>query len=355
MELNQIENTNDFEKINNSSNNNNISNKKIKVAVMGKGSAGFGFCEPTFHGFVVDIWKITAKKYNLDYEFTCVETSYDEAVLDVSKGKYDVALGDFSVIKRRFPYVDFTRPFFISKMQIFKQNKLATLFRILYNFVIRGFLIFSTILLIFYTLLYKYFNKKSLLDSFYFVLLHIFSDDTEILSLKIRGVNQTFIIALNIIWILLRYVFFAIVITQLIEIIIRLQKTTISDKELRNVRNVDIKGGGSHVDFVKLLGKNPIEHDTIDEVFKKMQESPEDNIYGLGDYLPIINVAQKQGIELIFTEHPQLNDESAMIVNKNRKDILEKLNNVIIELRLTGKMREICYNSFTLHGNGCIF
>jgi ABC-type amino acid transport substrate-binding protein len=332
------------------------SNNKLKIAVAGEEpTSAFAHCTPTFGGMAVEIWKKTAKKYDLPYEFICDEGSFDSIVLKVSEGKYDVGLGDFSVIERRLKYVDYTRPYFIAKIYPFTENKLSTLFRIIFNFVVRGFLIFFSLLMITYTLIYKYYTKKSILESVYFVLLHIFSDDSEIISLKIRGANKYIVILLNSLWIFLRYTFFAIIITQLVDIIIKLQKTNISEDDFRLARDLLVTKGSSHVDFVKKLGKNPIELENLDEIYKKINESDNEEIYSLNDYLPILNDAKKRGVDVFFTKNQYLNDECSIIVNKNRKDILEKLNDVIIEMRLTDEMTKLCKKSFNTNSSACIF
>ena len=84
-------------------------NKKIMVGVM-KDALPYTTCEPKYSGLAVDIWENTAKKYNLDYEYVCLDRNYDNAINELHEGKIDVALADFSVIHRRFDLALFSRP-----------------------------------------------------------------------------------------------------------------------------------------------------------------------------------------------------------------------------------------------------
>lgn len=319
-------------------------NGKLRIAVMGEnGIFAFSHCKPTFGGMAVDIWEIAAKKYNLDFEYYCFDGTFDEAVQALYDNKYDVALGDFSVIERRLPYINYTRPFIISKMYIFKENRLGTFLRVIMNRVIFGFLIFLIILILSYTFLYQHYNKKPFLYSLYQVILNLFSDVPGVISSKIKNVdkNNIYIIGLETLWIFLRYVFFAIVIAQLVQIIAKLRVAHISNDELKTIQGVNVKKGTSHVDFMNIVGKTPILNESREEIFSKMRNS-NDPVYGFEDYYPLMLFSKEKNMDFVVTENPIFNDESAIIVNKKNDDLLQKLNFVIIESRGNGTLKKIC-------------
>lgn len=317
---------------------------KLRIAVMGEnGIFAFSHCKPNFGGMAVDIWELAAKKYNLDFEYSCLDGTFDEAIQSLGNNEYDAILGDFSVIDRRLPYVNFTRPFTISKLYIFKENRMGTLLRVIMNRVIFGFLIFLTILILSYTFLYQHYNKKPFLYSLYQVILNLFSDVPGVISSKIKNVNKNniYIIGLETLWIFLRYVFFAIVIAQLIQIITKLRVAHITNDELKSIQGVNVKRGSSHVDYINILGKTPILNDSREEIFDKMRNSDQ-AVYGFEDYYPLMLFSKEKNMDFVLTENPMFNDESAIIVNKKNDDLLQKLNSVIIELRGNGTMKNIC-------------
>lgn len=70
-------------------------------------------------GLSVSLWEKIAKKNNFKYRYILLRnTSFDDAMSDVAKNKYDVLVGPFSVTHDRLKLVDFSRPYFLDKIGI---------------------------------------------------------------------------------------------------------------------------------------------------------------------------------------------------------------------------------------------
>lgn len=90
-----------------------------------------------YSGVAIDIWTLIASKANLQYHYILHPNSnYNDAVNDVSLGKYDVLVGPISVTEQRIRQVDYTLPFYLDHIGIlflrsefgYLRNLLVTLF-----------------------------------------------------------------------------------------------------------------------------------------------------------------------------------------------------------------------------------
>ena len=143
---------------------NNNKSKKLRVGILD--SMPYSSCKPTYRGIVVDIWKETAVKYNLDYEFICLKISYDDAIKKLKDDEIDVILAEISVVSRRFDWALYSRPFFVSELYIYrkeKKNFLSFLFdvQIKYIFAIVLFFVFL------YSFIFIYIFNIPVIDAFY--------------------------------------------------------------------------------------------------------------------------------------------------------------------------------------------
>ena len=329
-------------------------NTKIKVAVL-MDALPYATCKPHFTGIAVDIWEKVAQKYKLDFEYIGIARNYDKAVEDLYNDKYDVALADFSVIHRRYNLVLFTRPFYISKIKIYRKptgNYFYNLFTNIDLQVIFG-LCFSLIL--FYSVLFKYYTHNTFSNSFYEVFLTFFANMKEVFPNNIRNFNNSYMKILNAIWSILRYVFYTIVITQFINVFIK-TSVNITPEEIETVKEINIIQGASFVDYVKKIGKDPIENKSTDEILNKIYESSE-RVYWVEDANTVTEKEKekKYNIELCSSINPVAYDEITIAVNNKRKDILDKIDDVIIELQDNGDMIKICkgYLNDEAALNGC--
>ena len=313
-------------------------NVKLKIAII-TDTLPYASCKPKYTGIAVDIWEKTVQKYKLDYEYICVSRDYDKALNDLYKGKYDVVLADFSVIHRRYELALFSRPYYIAKINIYRKSSGNYLYKLITSNTLHIIFAMCFLLIIFYSIAYKYYTHDTFSNSFYETFLNFFVNIKEVLPVRS---NKSYIKILNALWSILRYIFYTLVLTQIISVFI---KTTdiITPEELKLIKNVNVVQGSSYVDYVKKLGKTPVENNTSDDIIKKMAESSEKE-YWIDDSNLIKNTINKSKyiMDIETSENPIAYDEITIIVNNNRKDILDKLNEVIIELQDTGSMTKIC-------------
>lgn len=317
--------------------------KKYKVAVL-KDALPFSQCgngngksKPT--GITIDIWEKVADKYNLDYEYICVDRKYDDTLEDVGKGKYDVALSEFSVIKRRYDLVSYSRPFYISKLSVYRKEKENSFENFVTNDIVKIILFSALLMILFYAFIRMYIVKEDFLFALYNTYTFLFTNIREFISEGKRP--KTSVKIVNVMWILMRYIFLTIVVAQAINIIV---KTTnyITDEEYRDIKKINVLKGTSYVDFIEQTGKTPVMNDNNQQIIEKLYNSR--NEYWFDDPNVINDAIEKSKFKLKLnaTLKPIRNDEFTIAVNKKDIDLLDKINSTIVSLQDTSDMIRIC-------------
>jgi ABC-type amino acid transport substrate-binding protein len=327
--------------------------KKMKVAVL-KDALPFANCgkdiQPT--GVAVKIWEKTADKYDIDYEYVCVDRKYDDTIIDVSKGRFDVALSEFSVINRRYDEVSYTRPYFVSKMKVYRKRNDNSFKNFVTNRIVKILFIVAFLILFLYSLVRKNVLNIPYTEALYETYTIFFTNVKDFITINKKIYPFKFKL-INGIWIFIRYVFFTIVVAQAINIIV---KTTdyITDEEYEGIKKINVLKGTSYVDFVKNVGKQPELNNTNQEVVEKLYKSNYDE-YWLDDYNVIVNSIDnsKYNLQLDSTVNPVVNDEFAIVVNKNKQDVLEKLNKTIVEMQDNGDMVRLCKGFMKVNFEDC--
>lgn len=317
--------------------------KKYKVAVL-KDALPFSQCgsesgQTKPSGITVDVWEKVASKYNLDYEYICVDRKYDDTLEAVSKGAYDVALSEFSVIKRRYDLVYYSRPFYISKLSVYRREKENSLENFVTNDIVKIILAGALLMILFYSFLRMYIVKENFLFALYNTYTFLFTNIREFITEGKRP--KTSVKIVNVMWILMRYIFLTIVVAQAINIIV---KTTnyITDEEYRDIKKINVLKGTSYVDFIKQEGKTPVMNDNNQQIIEKLHNSR--NEYWFDDPNVINDAIERSNFKLKLnaTLKPVRNDEFTIAVNKKLPDLLDKIDKTIVSLQDTGDMVRIC-------------
>lgn len=326
---------------------------KLKVAVL-TDALPFSNCskdtKPT--GVAIKIWEKTADKYDIDYEYICIDRKYDDTIVEVSKGRYDVALAEFSVINRRYDDVSYTRPYFISKMKVYRKRNDSSLKNFVTNRIVKILFFFAFLILFLYSFIRKYVMNIPYTEALYETYTIFFTNVKDFIPTNKR-IYPLKLKAINGIWIFIRYVFFTIVVAQAINIIV---KTTdyITDEEYQGIKKINVLKGTSYVDYVKNIGKQPQLNNNNHEVVEKIYKSNYDE-YWLDDYNVIVNAIDrsKYNLSLDSTLNPVVNDEFAIVINKNHQDVLEKLNKTIVEMQDNGDMLRLCKGYMKVNFEDC--
>ena len=317
-------------------------NKKLKVAVL-KDALPFANCDKDIkpNGITIDIWKRVASTYNIDYEFICIDRKYDDTLKELSEGKYDVALAEFSVISRRYDLALYSRPYFVSKMKVYRKQNNSSLKNFVTNQIVKFLFIGAFLIIFIYAYIRKYILRIPYLESLYDTYTIFFTNIKDFISIT-KKLSPYKLKLINGSWLFIRYIFFTIVVAQAINIIV---KTTnnITDEEYDSIKKINVLKGTSYVDYVKNIGKQPSLNENNQEIIDKLQHSNYDE-YWLDDYNVILNAISKSpyNLQLDATLNPVVNDEFTIAVNKNLPDILEKINKTIIDLQDHGDMARLC-------------
>jgi ABC-type amino acid transport substrate-binding protein len=287
-------------------------------------------------GIVVKIWENVAKKYKIDYEYICVDDSYNKLVDDVANDKYDIVLGDFSITLERIQKVLFTRAYYIGELRVFRKNRNNFITNIFFNRLLILLFVFFIFIVLLYTLVYKYFKHTSYITSFFIIFGNFFQNN---LYLFYPGTSNNFLRFINLSWSFIRFIFFAVIITQMVNIIVQTSSREISEEEMIQVKDILVLDNSSDLEVLSSLGKNPVPVNTIEEAMKKIASSNGD-VYWFGELTSTLSKAEN--INLEKSENLLFQDEMAVIVNKKYPDIVEKIDKTIIEMQDSQELLNIC-------------
>ena len=328
--------------------------KKLRVAVF-ENALPYSNCKPPiFEGITVDIWKKVAEKYNLEYEFICYKREYDNALVSLNNNEIDVLVADVSVISRRYNLALYSRPFFISDIHIYRKNNNSSILEIFKNDNVKNILLIVFLIIIFYTFLIMYIMKLNFLDAYYKTFLSFLTVGGEIIPFKNKTINSYNIKIVNSVWALILFFFRTFIITRIISSIV-MNKNFISIDELEQVDNVNVLKGSAYIDYVKQIGKTPVEVATTAEIIDKLKNS-NGSEYWFDDTSIVISELKKSNVimQLDRTERPILNDEYAIAVNKRLPEVLNMINTTLINMQNSGEMLRICKGYLTDNYDKCL-
>ena len=313
--------------------------KKLRVAVLEK-ALPYASCDPQFEGISVDVWKQTAQKHNLEYEFICIPRVYDDAVKKLSDDVYDVVLAEISVIKRRFDWALYSRPYFVSELYLYRKsnNSFFKFFEDVQLKYISGVVIFIVFV---YTLILMKLYNIIFIDAFYKSMVSFLSIGGEIITPN-RRLHSLHVKGLNAGWSFFIFFFRAFIISRIIASVVS-AKDVIDDEELSQLNNVYVMSNSANSDIVKMFGKTPVELDTPSEIAVKIYES-ESNEYWFEDS-NTINSTMKEAnrvTKLTKTERPMVMDEFTIAVNKKFPEVVDMINSTLVEMQDNGTMLRIC-------------
>lgn len=307
-----------------------IPKKKLNVGIIGS-SLPFSSCDKK--GITIDIWENLSKKYKIDYEYVCYPRNYNKAIEDLVQNKIDVILGDISINTIRNQQVLFTRPYYIGEITLIKKQSDNLFYNILKNKILQILFISIFILLLFYALIVKIYNPDEDFSSIiYRVFIYFFGTVKENISTDIfpglfpKLINSSFVF--------IKFLFFAVIITQLVSLI-KETSGIISTDEFNGLKEINVLGNSTHVDIVKKIGKIPLEYTSNDEILEKLINSNK-NEYWLDDKKTIrqaIKDSKYGDFEYISIKNPIKLDEYGIAINKNYPMMLEILNKEILKLQ----------------------
>ena len=135
----------------------------MNVGVLSRGFEPFVFVhDDDYSGISIEIWERAAKAANIKYKYVDAGKSYSQAIKDLANGKYDILVGPYSISEKNYQSVDYTTPYFISKIGLCVKKK-SIVEQMLYLFVkIVSFLLVVLGISILVNMLYLKIESKSL-------------------------------------------------------------------------------------------------------------------------------------------------------------------------------------------------
>ena len=332
----------------------NNNTQKLRVGVIDS-VLPYATCKPDFKGITIEIWEEVAKRHNLKYEYICYPRNYDNALEDLNNDKFDIFLGEFSVVSRRYNLALYSRPFYIAELYIFRKSENRNIFDIISNVDLKNVLYIVGLIILIYTLLIMFFLKLDFISAFYKGILSFLTIGGELIPSKIKKLDNVTIKLLNTMWSIFVFLFRAFIISRIIASAVS-EKNNITEDELKQINNINVLKDSAYVDFIKSINKTPVEISTTSELIRKANEPNSNNVYWMDDLNVVDDNVKKSNliIKLDKPERPILNDEYTIAVNKKLPNILDMINSTLVDMQNSGDMLSICKGFINTYYDRCV-
>lgn len=119
--------------------------------------------EGVWTGLTIEYWEKIANEYGWQFTYESAGESYSGAAVDLSRGKYDLILGNFSTFYERGKIVDFSRPFLLNYVSVLTsttktQNIFLTILSVIQRLVLPILGVIAVVFVIFTVVLSR--NKE---------------------------------------------------------------------------------------------------------------------------------------------------------------------------------------------------
>lgn len=140
--------------------------------------------EGVYRGIVIDYWEKIADANNWHFKYIPSALNYDDAAKEVSQNKFDILIGNFSTVKQRLDFVDYSRPFLINSVVVLTNKTvidpinvfLASLTSLKSIFLLIGLIFIVASFVLWYSTRKE--NKFNLKDSFYVTTMMLLNGST---------------------------------------------------------------------------------------------------------------------------------------------------------------------------------
>lgn len=325
--------------------------KKLKVAIIDKEGA-FSRCGDIYDGLALYIWKKTAEKYKLDYELICVPRNVNKTINELEQDKFDVVLGPISITSKRFSKALFSRPYYLSKLKIHRKKSESVLMKIFRNKELHTIFTLMAFLIIMFSFAMYHYTDASVQSSFYNTFLSFFSNIREFIT--IIDTSHSAVTYFNYTFVVVRYLFFTLVMTQLLNIVLK-TTTVITEKELKTIKEVHTIRGSSYIEVIERLGMKAIPHPDANDIVKLINDSPTP-IYWLDDNNVIQETIRnsKYMFEVESNQTELITDEFVIAVNNKLPKLLHKISKTLIDLESTNDLKQSCKSYMREDTGSCL-
>lgn len=339
--------------------------EKVKVVILvGDGGTAATKLETngkaSYQGFSYDVYKEIKHMYNKKYTFE--ETfwedfgGYSNVVKAVNSGKYDIAIGSFFYTKERSKLINYTVPHSLDSITILQKKEKLSFFN---NFIFllknawRLILVLIVIGVIFGITIFVTDPKRLLTSSDYIQeKSHLFFHRTILtgistilgeMGLITENSSLTIISIVTVIIIMLiAFIFSNFIQAEIINLLIKKPKSTITKQNIRNKYLMGYKGYAS-VTKIKRLGPEieEVEGLTLKKFLQRFLDDTDNKYDGMIIGFNNIYNFIKENDDLI----PGTgfgNEICGFVVHKNKEELLTDFNEAILELRANTKLTQIC-------------
>jgi ABC-type amino acid transport substrate-binding protein len=137
----------------------------MNVGVLSRGFEPFVFVnDDSYSGISIEIWERAAKFANIKYKYVDAGKSYSQAIKDLANGKYDILIGPYSISEKNYQLVDYTSPYFISKIGLCVKKKSVPEQITYFIFKIISFLVLVLLISVLVNMFYLRLENKSLVS-----------------------------------------------------------------------------------------------------------------------------------------------------------------------------------------------
>jgi len=302
--------------------------------------------EDNYTGLIMDVWEQITKKANIKSKYIYIEKpNYNNEIKNLNKEKYDVLIGDISVISERSKLANYTRTLFLSKdVIVFKRNDTfnTSFLSSILKIFIKPLAIFLGLGFLFGYILYLFDKKRGLHWSLWGTIGSLLGEPGTI----VERANIKKHSALFSSGVILLVAFFF---TMYLQSIITAKSVTYLNKYDPHLKSIIdnkmlVNEGDSHIFTLIHHGAEPVyikkDENSRDNYLKSLKNKKEIDGY----ITTIINA--KRDVELYpslsISEYDFGYDQIAFMVKKNRNDLLQRINTSIVKLQENNFIKNKC-------------
>jgi ABC-type amino acid transport substrate-binding protein len=305
-----------------------------------------GKTETSFSGVLYDIWNKIKELNNLDVEEISLGRDFSGSVKKLENREIDLIVGNMWVFEDRARRIDYTRPILLNKIMIAykpKKSKLELYYQIIKEMYLLPLLTILVVAVLFGSLLYYFEPERGNVRSIWTTIASFLGEMGflfENSSLRIGGMITAFTIAV----IAFYYSLFlqAYATTEMVQ---KMNQKELDEKSIKGKFFATPKG----LSMGKVLAKYRIRSEEVKVSPPKMGEYYLKNTDKYDGYLTTYENMKddiKTYPELVMTEDNFGYEETAFMVGKGNRQLLDLINISITTLQEHNTIKDICAKYF---------
>jgi len=300
-----------------------------------------------YKGLAIELWTKVAKEQNWQYEYVTLGGNTQKLLEAVNRGELDVLVGNVSVTHKRLQLVDFSRPYYISRVGLITSEKQRSFFELLWDIVseifnykfaiaLLGIIIFAHFLWWFETRKKRNKKYKTEMKDVVWNTLLVFLTQQEVGVYK-SWISRLLIVALLFLSLAFSGLIIAAFTSALTLSLIPKEYTRVSDL---GSKPVGVSTGSSEVELVESLG---LQYKTYLDIDESVVALSRGEIEGIVEEVTSANYFLKHhhNLNLILSNLTLSYDEVGFAFQKN-SPYLKPFNVQITTLQDNHQMPQIC-------------